>query len=332
MPTAGNSGLDSLVLTSIAKRGGAGPLRAALAEGLKSRIDEPCADRDTLLTLAARHGNTECVRLLLQEGASVDAPSAKPSATPLYLACQEGNPQVARLLLEAKADVTDVIGDGLTPLSIAVHQGGADHAECARLLLTSPQHAQVGAKKLDDCDQNGVNLLLKASFMGHEGIVGHLLKAGCSAKHVDSTGASALIVACRKGHHKVVRQLVKAGAPLDSSVSDGGGSALHFACGAGKGAGASECVKLVLGAKANPSSTTANGVTPLHVACQNGQLECAKLLIAARAQINAIDKDGVPPLFLAETQNHKDIVTLLKSNGATVLEPPEAKATGWFGS
>lgn len=312
MATTGqDSRLDPLVIMAV-RQNGVGILRAALP-GLKPHLDEPCVGRDTLLTLAARHGSTECVRLLLSEGSSVDAPCAPPSATALYVATQEGLPQVVRVLLDAKADVTDTVGDGLTPLSVAVHQGGKSHAECARLLLSASQQAAIGAKKLDDCDEHGVNLLLKASYMGHDEIVKHLLKAGASVHHTDASGASALIVACRNGHAKCVQLLLKAGSGVDVAIADGGGTALHFAA----KAGSADCVKQLLSAKANPTyASQSTGTTPLHIACQVGSLDCARLLLEGRANVQTADKDGVPPLFLAESQGHKAVAKLLLKQGA----------------
>lgn len=160
-PTDTAMTISPIVFASITKNAGCGQLRTALAAGLKDRIDEPCAGCDTLLTLASRSGNTECLRLLIQQGAQVDAPCAPPRATALYLAVQEGHTKATQILLEADADVTDVVGEGLTPLAVAVHQGTAKHGECARLLIASPQQQRIGAKRLDDTDASGVNLLLK---------------------------------------------------------------------------------------------------------------------------------------------------------------------------
>ena len=309
----GTTTIAPLVVIAITRNAGAGALRSALAVGLKDRIDEPCVGRDTLLTLAARHGNTECLRLLLEEGASIDAPSAPPSATALYVAAQEGHTKAVRLLLAKRADVTDVVGDGLTPLAVAVHQGGSKpHAECCKLLLEAPQQVAIGAKKLDDCDQNGVNLLLKASFMGHDCVVGHLLRAGASPTHHDATGATALLLACRQGHAKCAQQLIRAGAPLDAAIEDGG-TPLHFAC----RAGAAECVRVLLAAQCDPDAAScATGVRALHVASQCGELECVRLLIDARASVHVEDVDGVPPLYLADAQGHRSIAKLLARAGA----------------
>ena len=69
---------------------------------LNARLDTE--KQDTLLTWAARHGQAEAVRLLLEAGASVGATSSD-GASALLLACAGGYLEIVRLLLEASAVV-----------------------------------------------------------------------------------------------------------------------------------------------------------------------------------------------------------------------------------
>merc|ERR1712091_253212 len=59
----------------------------SLAAQLDARHDTE--RQDTLLTWAARHGQAEAVRLLLEGGASVNQ-AKENGATPLYVASQQG--------------------------------------------------------------------------------------------------------------------------------------------------------------------------------------------------------------------------------------------------
>ena len=70
----------------------------SLTAQLDARLDTE--RQDTLLTWAARHGQAEAVRLLLEGGASVGATNGG-GGSALYIACQEGQIECARLLLEA---------------------------------------------------------------------------------------------------------------------------------------------------------------------------------------------------------------------------------------
>ena len=59
---------------------------------LDARLDTE--KQDTLLTWAARHGQAEAVRLLLEAGASVGATTGG-GASALFIACQEDYPEIA---------------------------------------------------------------------------------------------------------------------------------------------------------------------------------------------------------------------------------------------
>jgi len=76
------------------------------------------ASHHLLLTWAARHGQAEAARLLLEAGAATDQADAE-GCTPLYVASQEGQVECARLLLEAGAAIEQPMDDGTTPLAVA---------------------------------------------------------------------------------------------------------------------------------------------------------------------------------------------------------------------
>ena len=318
--------VDPAVAASIAKNAGAGGLRTALPL-LKQALDEPIqsspaysARGDTLLTLAARSGNSEAVRLLMQEGAEVDA-RTKYEATPLYIACQENRPAVVKILLDSKASVNNQADGALTPLMVACHQG---NTECVSLLC-----AQKGIKHILDLpsQDHGLTPLLRAAFGGFDGCVRHLVDAGASVSVADQDGATALTLACRNGHAKVVRLLLKAKAEPDRTLSQasGGGAPLHFAC----KVGSAECVKLLVGAKANPDLPAGDGgCTALHLAAQHGYTECCRLLLEAKASVEAKDRDGVPPMFYADTAGHGATAKLLTSFGASRAHGDDPK-TVW---
>ena len=69
---------------------------------LDARLDTDT--QDTLLTWAARHGQAEAVRLLLEAGARVGATAGGGRAA-LFIACLEGYLECARLLQQAGAAV-----------------------------------------------------------------------------------------------------------------------------------------------------------------------------------------------------------------------------------
>ena len=63
----------------------------------------------------------------------------------------------------------------------------------------------------------------------------------------------------------------------------------------------------------NVSSEDKGGMTPLHVACQNGHTKIAKLLLDRGADIDHKNAEGSTPLNLSIRVRHMDTVKLLLS-------------------
>jgi ankyrin repeat protein len=131
---------------ALAKRGARIELPAAAGLGQMDDVARllPLADaeaRHRALSLAAQHGRTEAVRLLLDAGEDPDRynpESNHPHCTPLHQAVLGGHEAVVRLLVErgARLDICDTIWHS-TPLGWATHGGGEARlqmADCLRSL------------------------------------------------------------------------------------------------------------------------------------------------------------------------------------------------------
>lgn len=77
---------------------------------------------ESLLLLAATHGQAEIVSLLLDRGADINARGAG-GYTALHLAAQQGNEAMIRLLLEHMADINAATEDGETAMDLAIKSG-----------------------------------------------------------------------------------------------------------------------------------------------------------------------------------------------------------------
>ncbi|KAI6077673.1 Ankyrin repeat domain-containing protein 27 isoform X2 [Aix galericulata] len=124
-------------------------------------------DGFTPLHVAALHGHSELVSLLLKHGASVSAKNAQ-HAVPLHLACQKGHFQVVKCLMDynAKQNKRDIYGN--TPLIYACLNG---QYETSALLL---QH---GAS-VNLSNAKGNTALHEAVIGKNEALVDLLLQNG----------------------------------------------------------------------------------------------------------------------------------------------------------
>ena len=82
--------------------------------------------------LAARKGNEEIVKVLLdQPTVQVDAKDGS-GKTALHLACSEGHVKICQVLLNYGADITTVSEEKMTPILCAIQNC---HTEIARMIL-----------------------------------------------------------------------------------------------------------------------------------------------------------------------------------------------------
>jgi len=178
---------------------GWGTRGTSLTAQLDARLDTE--KQDTLLTWAARHGQAEGVRLLIEAGASVGATTGG-GASALHIACQEGHVECVQLLREAGAAVNQANDDGRTPLYAACLNG---HLECVRLLLEA-------SAAVNQANVNGFTPLYMACGKGHLEIAQLLLEVGAAVGQAMNNGATPLLIACQEGHLEVAKLLSSYGA------------------------------------------------------------------------------------------------------------------------
>ncbi|KAI5124795.1 hypothetical protein M0805_005429 [Coniferiporia weirii] len=157
-------------------------------------------DNYTPLMYAVLKGNTECVRILLDQGrADVGPPAAANDLIPLSLACRVGHIDVVKLLLQRGArSIPNTNGE--YPIHIAAREG---YADICRLL-----HNYEGWDAPDR--YNEWTPLFHAARNGHESCVRALLELGSRVGVTDETGKQAVFYAAWYGHPKCVGLLLEA--------------------------------------------------------------------------------------------------------------------------
>ncbi|XP_051007838.1 cortactin-binding protein 2 [Acomys russatus] len=110
-------------LYSAAKNGHTDCVRLLL--NAEARVDAADKNGFTPLCAAAAQGHFECIELLTAYDANINHAAAG-GQTPLYLACKNGNKDCIKLLLEAGTDRSLKTRDGWTPIHAAVDTGNVD--------------------------------------------------------------------------------------------------------------------------------------------------------------------------------------------------------------
>lgn len=156
---------------------------------------ENCDGMD-ILHVAARYGNVEVVKALLQYG--VEVKGINPM-TALHYAAQEGHIEVVTALIDAGADVDMVDHNGHSALYYA-SEGG--HTAVVAVLLDHGANPNAG---LYGRLYEGSTPLMVASKKDHIDVVKLLVERGADVRMKDNTGRTALEIA--KGLTQVVEYL-----------------------------------------------------------------------------------------------------------------------------
>ncbi|KAJ8129674.1 hypothetical protein O1611_g3959 [Lasiodiplodia mahajangana] len=130
------------------------------------------------LALAAKNGDEDAVRLLMQSGADLESKyseedggnGGKHGQTPLSLAAEKGHKAVVKILLDGGADLESEDSSGRTPLIFAINKG---HEEVVQLLFSQ------GAI-YDPHEWLHSDALRQSAIMGYYGIARLLIERGGS--------------------------------------------------------------------------------------------------------------------------------------------------------
>lgn len=244
---------------------------------------------------AARHGDKETLRSLIQKKADVNAADADGS-TALLWASYRDNVESADLLIRAGAKVNTATDLGVTPLWQACENGSA---------------AMV--KKLLDAGANpnlpllsGETPLMVASRSGYPEVVEQLLAKGANANVHGARGQTALMWAVAQKHSSVVKVLIAQHADLNLKSDVW-----------------SEVMSLPPhGYLPYNKNIPHGGETALMFAARVGDLDSARLLVAAGANVNDADAWGVSATTLSEHSGFSELTLFLLDKGANPNAAP----------
>jgi ankyrin repeat protein len=197
---------------------------------------------------AAKGGNLELVKLLVEHGAEINA-GALSGATPLQFACMEGKIEMVNYLIERGASLTNATAS----LSWAAWRG---YSNIVILLVEKGVPVDRSAGELG-------TPLQKAIDGGFVNIAAFLIKHGADINKA-ARGSTPLHNAVRWGSPETVKFILEAGANPNARDSYGF-TPLMYAVSVNH----SEAAKLLLENKAEPQLKNPRGQTAMDLASQN---------------------------------------------------------------
>ncbi|KAK6603745.1 ankyrin repeat protein [Botrytis cinerea] len=263
--------------------------------------------KQTALSFAAKNGNLEIVKLLLNSGARLEAQDTD-GWTPLIWALRSEHPKVVKFLIgEEVRSVSskDQYMEQLNPaMTLACNTGDEDLVEQLLVLGVNPN-----AKDVD----SGSTALIEASRGGLLRSVKRLLKLGGNINAMNNAKEAPLLLAARHGFDEITKCLLDANANIEIK-NESKETPLLLAVRYDN----EVVTKLLLtkGADANAESNTDE--TPLILATRNRNDDITKLLLEKKADVDKANNSNETPLSLAVIDRNVDIIKLLLNNGASV--------------
>jgi len=206
---------------------------------------------------------------------------------------------------------------------------GGDVSKVREMLRADPSLAR--AK-----DENGVSVIMKATYYGKKDVVAALLESGVELN---------VFEAAATGRPGRLLELIEQDPSLANAYSPDGFTPLGFAvffaqpevAAALLNAGAdvnlpsresmkvtplasaaaakqTEIARLLIAHGANVNARAASGHIPLHEAAANGNVELVKLLIESGAEVDAKTDDGKTPLDFAIEYKRSDVISFLEKS------------------
>nr|XP_036574436.1 uncharacterized protein CTRU02_15619 [Colletotrichum truncatum]KAF6780867.1 hypothetical protein CTRU02_15619 [Colletotrichum truncatum] len=289
-------------------------------------VDALC-DSGTATYLAAKHGMTEVITLLLGhdpkpdleietvarlDGERLDA--YEDGMTALCIACQRGNLHTVELLLNAGADVNHQTKDGSFPLKFSLHS-----TEMMEMLLK----LRPTSMDLKLADAAGSTVLHNIEHYTPESNIEKLCSAGADVNAINLDGVNPLMRCVFALNIDAFKLLVANGAKVNEHTPTKG-SLLHVAAFSGRW----DIFKAVIdaGCDVDAARSADYGITPLYkVATGNSQgehLKIAKYLVEeAKEDPNKYSPDSVfgYPILAAVFSSHgQEVMEYLIDVGANL--------------
>ena len=296
-----------------AMRGDQGSVRVLLQQG--ADVNAAQGDGMTALHWAAERGDLEMARMLIYAGAGLDAVTRMAEYTPLHLASRAGHGGVVRALLEAGSDAAaPTASGGATPLHLAAAAGDA---EAVSALV---EHgADVNARE----ERAGQTPLIFAAAQNRVEAIRALIAGGADPSLITTVvDMVELEESLRNSADDVVRQQIAA----QIAARDAQKEEEKEEEGEQEEKPPEAPKPLSMGQQVGHMG----GMTALLHAARQGHTESVEALLDAGSDIDQASADATTPIFIAALNGHFDLVLALLERGADPTQANNADGTPLF--
>ncbi|CAH9087000.1 unnamed protein product [Cuscuta europaea] len=238
------------------------------------------ANKRGALHFAAREGQTDMCKYLVEELLLDVNTKDEDGETPLLHAARQGHTATAKYLLQQGADPAIASEMGITALH---HSAGLGNIELMKAFLSKGVNV--------DLQSHAGSPLIWAAGHDQEDSVKLLLEHNADPNAETDDDITPLLAAVAAGSLQCLELLLKAGAKVN--ITAGGATPLHIAA----DNGSPEIIKTLLQGGADPNAVDEDGLKPIQVAAAKGNRAAADLFFPVTTQLQGVPEWSVDGLI-----------------------------------